>query len=64
MIKTADITRKLNKLAIKLDEIGMISEADRIDTISKATCTRRGMSCLIDLKDDPVDNFLRDNRRR
>jgi hypothetical protein len=64
MIKTADITRKLNKLATKLDEIGMISEADRVDTISKLLAPGEAWSCPIDLRDDPVDNFLRDNRRR
>lgn len=57
MLKKSKIIDKLNKLATKLDELGMISEADRIDTISKLLGPGEAWYCPIEL-DDPMDNFF------
>ena len=58
MKKTSQITKKLCKLATKLDELGMISEADRIDTISGLLAPGEAWSCPIELKEDPMDSFF------
>tara|TARA_Y100000114_G_scaffold157288_1_gene188924 strand:- start:1469 stop:2236 length:768 start_codon:yes stop_codon:yes gene_type:complete len=58
MKRTSQITKKLCKLATKLDELGMISEADRIDTISGLLAPGEAWSCPIDLKEDPMDSFF------
>jgi len=57
VIKTSDIIKKLVKLADKLDEMGMISEADRVDTISKLLAPGEAWSCSVDLDDiDRIDD--------
>ena len=58
MIKTSDIVRRLNKLATKLDDLGMISEADRIDTISRLLAPGEVWSCPVEFDSDPMDNFF------
>lgn len=56
MLKKSKIIDKLNKLATKLDELGMISEADRIDTISKLLAPGERWSCPVEFeKENPGD---------
>ncbi len=58
MASKLGIIKKLAKLADHFDEMGMISEADRIDTISKLLAPGETWACPVDFESDPMDNFF------
>lgn len=58
MIKTSNVIKRLARLAGRLDEMGMISEADRIDTISKLLAPKEAWSRPVDSDDIDDGQFL------